>query len=195
MQKEWDQGYGSSRSFKPVTGKKCSDCRVLWMHNNTSGLEVLLAKPLRCRDGKLTGPFGKQHRSWGWKVMLINWQFLAEFSGKPQGNWGSCNFPASSLPCFHFMEAAHMAFRGILLVIFAAILLFAVYVKEKITRLTCYFMHLEKQWLKSWKSPFFFFFLSLNFLGSVVPHYFSLHVQSQKGDWITPQNSQQKFPY
>lgn len=152
MQKEWDQGCGSSRSFKPVTGKKCSDCRVLWMHNNTSGLEVSLAKPLPV-------PSWKAHRAL-WKAaqklrieahtdkLAIPCRIFWKTSGKLSCG-GSDHFPALSLPCFHFMEAAHMAFRGILLVIFAAILLFAVYVKEKSTRLTCYFMHLEKQWLKS----------------------------------------------
>lgn len=40
-----------------------------------------------------------------------------------------------------------------------------------------------------------FFQASLNFLGCRVPHYFFLHVQSQRGDWITPPNSQQKFPH
>lgn len=148
MQREWDQGNGSSRSFKPVTGKKCSGCRVLWMHSNTSGLEVTLAKPLLVPRWTAHGDIWKA----AWKLRMeantdkltIPCRILWKTSKKVCCG-GSCDFPAWSFPCFQFMEAAHTVFRGILLVILAAILLFGAYVREKSTRLTCYFMHLEKQ--------------------------------------------------
>ena len=150
MQREWDQGYGSSRSFKPVTGKKCSGCWVLWTHSNTSGLEVTLAKPLvvswRTAHMALWKAARKLRMEANTDKLAIPCRILCKTSRKVCCG-GLCCFPASSLPCFHFMEAAHTAFRGILLVVFAAILLFGVYVREKSTRLTCYFMHLEKQWL------------------------------------------------
>ena len=136
------------RSFKPVMGKKCSGCRVLQMHNDTRGSEV--RKPLAM-------PWLTAHRAlWkaAWKLRMeantyklaipcrILWKTSREVCCG-----GSCCFPASRIPCFRFKEAARTALRGILLVLFAAILLSGVYVSKKSTRLTCYFMHLEKQWL------------------------------------------------
>lgn len=120
----------------------------------------------------LQGPVGAQHHKWLWghtgrasSGIVTNssqgiWKLRVEANtdklaipcriiwktSREVCSGRSCGFPARSLPCFHFTEVAHTAFRGTLLVILSVILLFGVYVREKSTGLICYFTHLEKQW-------------------------------------------------